>query len=187
VEFSEEMVMLDPINAEDIKFWMTGPLSGYKVTITSYFESPTILKINVLSNTPFTGVDTEYLHLKFSSAFMSTNNVNLENEEVKGRTNKIPISPDVVAVIGTSSNTLMVTVLAGVITSNMILGGSSTLMWGFLNTIQIFYFLPLMSHYLPEHLKQFLIYLSAANMDYDIFGIKERFPILSSPEFDHSK
>ena len=60
-------------------------------------------------------------------------------------------------------------------------------MWGFLNTVQIIFFMPLLSHYFPAHLKQFLTYLSSAKMEMDLFDARQKLQIIDPFDFDISK
>ena len=50
------------------------------------------------------------------------------------------------------------------ITSNMLLGQSSELLWGFLSTIQIIYFFPLLQLYYPDNLSTLLACFSASTL-----------------------
>lgn len=124
ISFSEEMKVFTPIGEDDIKFWMTGPLGSYSVTITATFKDAKTLEIIVNTTTPFTGASSEYLHLEFSSKFVSKNGAKLMNNQVKGNTNEIPILPDVVSLMGSSANNLMVTTIVTIISSNIALGQS---------------------------------------------------------------
>lgn len=63
--------------------------------------------------------------------------------------------------------TLTITVIIFLVT-NSIMGGSSELLWGMLNTLQIFYYFPLLSIYFPSDYAKFLSYLQVANMDFNI-------------------
>jgi hypothetical protein len=176
ITFSDEMAMFSPILESDITFKMVGPLNYYGVRLQAYFASPVTLKITVLSDKPFTGADNEFIYFYFSSSFVSKNGASLTDDEVKGNTKEVPVFPDVVAAIGSSSNAVMATIIVTIISTNMMLAKSCELMWGFLNTVQIIFFMPLMSHYFPMHLKQFLVYLSSAKMEVDQVGISKDMP-----------
>lgn len=177
ISFTQKMVQVRNINKGDIEYWMEGPISRYDVSISSKFVDDYIIEIIVLTNTPFVGSSDEFLNLKFSrSVFLSQNATTLYNNKVKGNTHKILVYPDLVEAAGESTNLIMTTTMVTIISANLIMGQSSSLLWGFMNTIQIIYFMPLLSMYYPEHYGQFLAYLTSAKVQVDMIGISKYFP-----------
>ena len=99
-----------------------------------------------------------------TSVFRSKYNATLVTKNLTDSLNKVPVTPDVVAMIGGGLNNIMSVTLVALISSNMMLGQSSELLWGFMNTIQIMYFFPILQLYFPDVLASILTYLSAAKM-----------------------
>lgn len=116
--------MFSPILQSDVTFKMVGPLGDYGVRLQAHFVSSKVLLITVVSDKPFTGADNEFIYFYFSSSFVSKNGASLTDDEVKGNTKEVPVFPDVVAAIGTSSNTIMATTIVTIISTNMMLGKS---------------------------------------------------------------
>ena len=182
VTFSQKMVQFSPITDTDIEYWMTGPISNYQVTLESKFVDDYTVEIIVTTTTPFTGDNSEYLHLRFNeTTFVSQTGVTLYNNETSGRTKKIPVYPDLVKAAGEGSNGLMTTSMVVIISSNVVLGQSSELLWAFINTIQIIYFMPLLSLYFPDHYSRFLTYITSARVQVDFIGFTEHLPQASDP------
>ena len=180
ITFSQKMVQFSPIGDTDIEYWMTGPISNYKVTLESRFTDDYTVEIAVTTTTPFTGDDSEYLHLRFNeTTFVSQNGTTLYNNETSGNTNKIPVYPDLVKAAGEGSNWLMTTSMVVIISANVALGQSCELLWAFVNTIQIIYFMPLMSLYYPDHYSRFLTYLTSARVQVDFIGFAKDLPQVS--------
>ena len=182
VTFSEEMKVLSPVPDNSIKCYITGPSSSYSFSIVFTFTSSTTLKIAVTSQTQLTG--DEAIHIIFSGQFVSSKSANLYKNQVDGNLNKVPVYPDIIGVAGTSANVIMASSIATIVTTNVLLSQSWELLWGFLNTMQLIYFFPLMSHYLPDLYMQFLFRLSSSKMDFDFFNFKEYYSLQYSINFD---
>ena len=177
ITFSQKMVQFSPITDTDIEYWMTGPISNYKVTLESKFIDDYTVEIIVTTTTPFTGDNSEYLHLRFNeTTFVSQTGVTLYNNETSENTEKILVYPDLVKAAGEGSNGLLTTSMVVIISSNVALGQSSELLWAFINTIQIIYFMPLLSLYYPDHYSRFLTYLTSAKVQVDFIGFTEFLP-----------
>ena len=167
VKFSQSMKTLNPIPSDAISWKITGPYSNYEFSVVSKFKSSTTLTISVKSATQLTG--NEVIYISFLSQFLSTNGVNVYNNQVSGTLNKVPVYPDIIAIAGMSTNAIMTSSIASIVSANMLLSQSWELLWGFLNTMQLIYFFPLLSHYFPDLYMQFLIRLSSSKMDFDFF------------------
>ena len=185
IKFSEAMKMLSPVPDNSINCTITGPSSSYSFSIVSTFTSSTTLKIAVTSQTQLTG--DEVIHIVFSGQFVSSKNANLYKNQVDGDLNKVPVYPDIIGIAGTSTNAIMASSIATIVTTNVLLSQSWELLWGFLNTMQLIYFFPLMSHYLPDLYMQFLFRLSSSKMDFDFFNFKEYYSLQYSINFDPGK
>lgn len=129
----------------------------------------------------------EVILITFSDQFLSTNGVNLYNKQAKGNLNKVPVYPDIIAIAGASTNVMMATTVSSIVTINILLSGSCELLWGFLNTMQIIYFFPLMSHYLPDLYMQFLFRLTSSKMDFDFFDFKQYYAVDNTFSLDPGK
>lgn len=171
------MNQFSPITDMDIEYWMTGPLSNYVITISALFIDDYTLEVDLNTTGTFTGDESEYLHLRFNYAsFISQNGTSLYYNEVKGNTYSTPINPALVAAAGTTVNAALTTSMVAIISSNIALGSSSTMLWGFINTVQIIFFMPLMSLYYPDHYCSFLTYLSSTKMNLDFIKITKFYP-----------
>lgn len=155
-------------------FKITGPLSPYKYTYTiSYPDQKTMMFIITFTSL-LEGNENEIFKIVFDKTYyLSTSNVELYNSEVECFLYKVPIVPEVIAAIGTSINTAMSVTMVALITSNVLLGQSSELLWGFLNTIQIMFYFPLLSLYYPDNLAELLTYFSSAKMQLPIPQIEQ--------------
>ena len=168
------------IRDSDIEFWMVGPISNYKLSLSSRFINDYKVEIVADSKTPFTGDDIEVLHIRFNeTSFVTQNGVTLYNNESSDHTVEEEVDPDLVKLAGQGSNGLMTTSLVVIISSNLALGKSNELLWASINIIQIIYFMPLLSLYYPNHYKRFLTFLSTARVQVDFLGITKYLPRLS--------
>lgn len=124
VSFSEDMTMLDTIADADITHYMTGPLGNYDYSISVTFTDSKTVKIEIISSVVFTGADDEYLHVFFSDKFVSKNGATLYNNYTSGRMNEVVVSPDLVGVLGSSSNMMLTTIMVSIISTNILLSQS---------------------------------------------------------------
>lgn len=181
ISFSQDMVIFDPINDSDISYYMTGPISKYKVSIYWEFIDSRTLRVQLITSSVLTGASSEYLHLVFNEdSFISEDGVTLYNNEVKGNTNPTTESQSLVEAAGKASDATITTSLVAIISSNALLGQSCELLWAFTNTIQIIYFMPLLSLYFPSSFSQFLKYLTSTKMKVNFISFSLRIPTIST-------
>ena len=168
------------IGDSDIKYWMTGPISNYRISLDSKFVDDYTVEIVINTDTPFTEDDNEHLHIRFNEkSFVSQDVTTLYNNEPSGNTNEVPVSPDLVKLAGQGTNGLITTSLIIIISSNLALGKSNELLWASINIIQNIYFMPLLSLYFPNHYRKFLTYLTSAKVRVDMIGTSDYVPKLS--------
>lgn len=67
--------------------------------------------------------------------------------------------------MGSSVNTAMTVTMITLISTNVLMGQSAELLWGFLNTVQLMYFFPVLQLYFPDNLAAILTYFSSAKMN----------------------
>eukprot|EP00345_Euplotes_harpa_P013046 CAMPEP_0168333076 /NCGR_PEP_ID=MMETSP0213-20121227/9370_1 /TAXON_ID=151035 /ORGANISM="Euplotes harpa, Strain FSP1.4" /LENGTH=289 /DNA_ID=CAMNT_0008337287 /DNA_START=498 /DNA_END=1368 /DNA_ORIENTATION=- len=133
------------------------------------------------------GDDEDMFKVTFvQSMFKSTHGTMLVTSKLETPLNKITILPDVVAVLGASTNTAMTVSMVAMVSTNIIMGQSSELLWGFMNTIQIMYFFPLLQLYFPDNLYTILTYLSSSKLQIEIPQV-EAFKTNLKQEYNVSK
>ena len=134
-------------------------------TFTSYSSSKEAL-LN-LSTTVF-GFKQENLTVIFQKdKFKSSKGLNLQNDLVWSYPNYPPEKPQMKKAGPSIERILLFTILAVVIL-NSVFGGEGEFMWGMMNTLQIIFYFPILSHFFPIHLQQFLGYFKAVKLDFDI-------------------
>jgi hypothetical protein len=133
-----------------------------------HFETSKILAVNV-SSLAFFGLKQENLTVKFNKDhFKSVEGATLYTDLVWTHPYKIPVLPEMLEAGGeVVDKTLTITIVV-FLAGNSLMGGSSELLWGMINTLQIFYYFPLLSMYFPSDYAKFLSYLQVANMDFKI-------------------
>ena len=169
IKFSEPMTEIELTDSVAMNLTLSGPMAPYVFTSTAAFEDEYTLTINITMVSIMAGDDEDKYLIEFDTdLFLSIYNANLLTKSLYGYLYKIPIIPDVIAVIGNTADIVMKTTLIALISSNILLGQSSELMWGFMNTMQIMLFFPVLKLYFPDHLAKLLTYFSSARMQIDI-------------------
>lgn len=159
------MKMLDLTNSVALNVSISGPLQPYSYTVASSFIDEYTLMVNITMQSQMAGDDEDLFVIYFdTSIFTSKYGATSKTTQLDGDLYKVPILPDVVAMIGGGLNNIMMITMILLISSNILLGSSSELLWGFMNTIQIMYFFPLLQLYYPDALAQILTYLSSSKM-----------------------
>jgi hypothetical protein len=152
-------------NNSTLNLTITGPLAPYQFTYKAGFEDEYTMMINITMTSQMAGNDEDLYTIFFDTdVFVSKYEANLITKKLYGYLYKIPILPDVVAAIGSSTNNIMSITLVALVGSNVLLGQSSELLWGFMNTIQIMFFFPLLMLFYPDNLAAILTYLKSARM-----------------------
>jgi len=167
------MEVFDLINSSSLNVTITGPLAPYQFVYTSEFvdELSMIIKITMQSN--MVGEEQEKYKIMFAtSEFLSIYGANLKTEMLTSALNKIAFIPDAIGMIGSSMNSFMSFTLVALMASNVLLGQSSELMWGFLNTMQVMLFFPVLQLYFPDHLANFFTFFSSSRMQIDILPVE---------------
>jgi len=165
IKFTEPMNMIDLSESNGLTLNISGPLSPYKFTYVAGFEDEYTLMINITMSSPMVGEDQEIYLITFDTTiFESKYGAELLTKSLKGFLYKIPIIPDMIKTIGESTNYIMSATIILLIASNLLLNQSSELLWGFLNTMQIIFFFPILQLYFPDHLAMILTYLSSCRL-----------------------
>ena len=118
-----------PVSVKNIK---TG--KSYSFTHGFSFESESMLVLN------FTGLQTEgfkseNLTIEFLPEFLSTDGAQVWNKLIWGYPKKFLELPSLVEAAGKISDASLKVSIVSSIALNQLVGGSSPLMWGFVNTI----------------------------------------------------
>ena len=103
---------------------------------------------------------------------MSQNGASLYNSKLSTNLNKIEFVSEGIEIVSKSLDYVMTVSMIVIISSNILLDESSELIWGFLNTIQIMFFFPLLMLYFPDNLLTVLSYFSSATLFIPIPYIK---------------
>jgi cysteine-rich repeat protein len=167
IEFSEPMqnISLD----SSLSLTISGPYSPYKFSYTSSFSNDTELIINVAMKSQMKGDGQDIFTIEFDTiVFLSQNNANLSTRTLSAALYKIPMVSEAIGSVGTGINSFMGVTFAALIASNILLGQSTELMWGFMNTMQIIYFFPLLMLYYPDNLSTILTYFSSWKLMIDL-------------------
>jgi cysteine-rich repeat protein len=173
IKFTRPMKNLTLSNSPIMNLTITGPLSPYKFTYSAGFEDKNTLMINITMASAMRGDDQEKYTIDFdTSEFLSINEANLITTSLFGYLYKIPMLPDILNPIGTGVGTSLSITLIFLVASNIILGQSSELLWGFMNTMQIMLFFPVLQLYYPDVLAEFFTFFSAAKLKVDLPGME---------------
>jgi cysteine-rich repeat protein len=179
IEFTEPMKNLTLTDSLFMNLTITGPLAPYQFTYQAGFESETVMMINISMTSQMTGEQGEKYLIEFdTSEFLSIHEANLLTKSLYGYLYKIPILPDVLEPIGQGIGTTLSVTLIFLVASNILMGQSSELLWGFMNTMQIMLFFPVLQLYYPDLLAQFFTYFSASKFKFEIpfvEGMKSKF------------
>ena len=169
IVFSEKMQTFTAQNSTAFNISITGPIYPYTYTTLSNFSDSSTLFLNLTIISSMAGDDEEKFTIKFDQTqFKSIFGSTLLTSELSTSLNKKPVLPDVIDAIGSTTNTIMLVTMIIMISSNVLLSQSSELLWGFLNTIQIMYFFPLLQLYYPDNLFAILTYLSSSKLQIQI-------------------
>jgi len=88
----------------------------------------------------------------------------LATPEIEGSLRKISLTPPGVKELGESLDSVVGGTLVTMLGFNVALGSSNEMLWGFINTLQIMYFWPVLNLDYPDHLSDLLISFSAAKL-----------------------
>jgi cysteine-rich repeat protein len=165
IKFTEPMENIDVMDKLNLNLTITGPMAPYQFTYKAGFEDEYTMMVNITMTSQMAGDDEDLYTLYFNTdVFVSKYEPKLITKKLYGFLYKVPILPNVIGAIGSSTNNIMSTTLVALVVSNVLLGESSELLWGFMNTIQIMFFFPLLMLYFPDHLTAILTYLKSAKM-----------------------
>jgi cysteine-rich repeat protein len=165
IKFTEPMENIDVMDKSNLNLTITGPMAPYQFTYKAGFEDEYTMMVNITMTSQMAGDDEDLYTLYFNTdVFVSKYEPKLITKKLYGFLYKVPILPDVVGTIGAGANNIMSITLVALVGSNVLLGQSSELLWGFMNTIQIMFFFPLLMLYYPDHLVTILTYLKSARM-----------------------
>ena len=169
IKFTEKMQTFTVQNSTAFNISITGPIAPYSYTVLTKFSDSSTLFINLTISSPLAGDDEDVFTIKFDqNQFKSVVGATLATSQLSASLIKTPVLPDVIAVIGSSTNTIMTVTMVTMISTNVLLSQSSELLWGFLNTIQIMYFFPLLQLYFPDNLATILTYFSSWKLQIEI-------------------
>ena len=141
----------------------TGPTTPYTSIVNYNFIDSKTLKLEINITSFMSGEKKDLYKIKFDTQkFKSKGGANLVTEKLEGWLYKVPVIPEAIALIGSTANSAISSIAVLMIASNILLSQSSELLWGFMNTLQIIYYLPLLQLYYPDALAQLLTYFSAS-------------------------
>ena len=168
----ENITLTDSMNIT-----ISGPLEPYETIIDKEFvqESPLrTLNVNITVISLMAGGKQDLFKITFDTTkFKNKLGPTLITKQLDGYLYKVPQVPDVVAIMGSSTNQVISFMVVMMISSSLLLSQSSELLWGFLNTLQIIYYFPLLELYYPDALAQLLPYFSSSKMKNPIPQINE--------------
>ena len=174
IQFTEPMKILDFSNSSSYNISLAGPMIPYAYSQNISFSDEYTLYVNLTINSVMAGDGKDIFKIMFdASIFQSKYGVDLKTVDLSWSLNKIPIIPDIINPIGNSANAVITITMVSIISSNIVLQQSSELLWGFLNTLQMMYFFPLLQLYFPDNFFQILTYLSSTKLKISIPQIEE--------------
>ena len=169
VKFSEKIKNFQPQNNSSYTIAASGPYSPYQFTVSANFINEYTLSFNLTFASQMFGQNQETIKITFTqSEFLSNNGASLYNSYLETSLNKVSLTADAVSAMGSSINNAMSVSIVVMIASNLLLGQSSELLWGFLSTIQIIYFFPLLNLYFPDNFSSLLAWFSASTLQLPI-------------------
>ena len=172
VKFTEQMKIFNPSGSEYV-LSISGPLSPYSFSSFAKFIDSNTLFINLTISSQMKGENNEILSIQFDkSKFISINNIPLYNSNLNTTLNKVTYISSEISSAGSGVNAVMTTTIVAVISSNVMFQQSSDLLWGFLSTIQIIYYFPLLSLYFPDNLSAIITYLSSSRLKLSISQVE---------------
>ena len=141
----------------------TGPTAPYTSIVNYSVIDSTTLKLGINITSYMSGGKKDLYKIGFDTQKLkSKDGAQLITESLEGWLYKVPVVPEVIALIGTTANSAVSSMAVIMVASNILLSQSSELLWGFMNTLQIIYYLPLLQLYYPDALAQLLTYFSAS-------------------------
>ena len=102
------------------------------------------------------GDEKENLTISFSNSFKSITGSPLFINSIWTYPYKIVEGNLNLNIVGDAFDYIIVILLAVLVTINILTGGSSPLLWGFINTLQLIYFFPLLNLNFPSHFVSFI-------------------------------
>ena len=172
IKFSEKIKYFNPAENTDYSISISGPLSPYSFSVKANFTDLYTLYVVLSVTSQMKGNNNEMLSISLDqSKFLSENEAPLYNSKLNTPLYKVSLVSSAVSSTGSGMNAAMTTTIAAVISSNVMLQQSSSLLWGFLSTIQIIYFFPLLSLYYPDNLSTIMSSLSSSRLKFSISQI----------------
>ena len=169
ITFDQE-ILIDNFNYSDsIELSVTGPLSPYKFSAYGLFIDNKTLTYNISMSSTMTGNNEEQYLLNFTTSnFVSQNGATLYTKSLSGSLFKVLIGTESIEQAGSSLNSAVGGTIVTLIASNLMFGTSSEMLWGFINTLQIMYFWPVLSLNYPDHLRGMIVEFSASKLQVSI-------------------
>ena len=172
IKFSEKIKYFNPAENTDYSISISGPLSPYSFSVKANFTDSYTLYVVLSVTSQMKGNNNEMLSISLDqSKFVSENEASLYNSKLNTPLYKVSLVSSAISSTGSGMNAAMTTTIAAVISSNVMLQQSSSLLWGFLSTIQIIYFFPLLSLYYPDNLSTIMSSLSSSRLKFSISQI----------------
>ena len=155
---------VDQNNTSTYNFSITGPYDSYSYTYSVGFENEYVLMFNISISSMMQG-DDELFEIEFDqSQFVSQNGASLYNSKLSTKLNKIELVEKSVETVSKTLDYTITISMIMIISLNVLLDESSELIWGFINTIQIMFFFPLLMLYFPDNLLTVFSYFSSSTL-----------------------
>lgn len=72
------------------------------------------------------------------------------------------------AAVGSTMNSVVSATVVAMVSANIVMAQSTELLWGFINTLQILYFFPVLNLKFPDHLSSILSNFASAKLQFPI-------------------
>jgi len=165
ISFSKEFLIENFDYNNSINISVTGPLSPYKYSSSAFFIDNKTLSMKISVDSKMIGNKQEkYLITLNNETFKTDEGIALQNNTLSGPLHRVSIFDKSIQQLGSSGNSLLSTTIVAFITTQVMLSDSIEMLWGFINTLQIMYFWPVLSLYYPDNVREMLIKFSSAKL-----------------------
>jgi len=163
--FSKEILIENFDYDNSINFSVTGPLSPYNYSSSALFIDNKTLSMNISVASKMVGNKQEkYMITLNNKNFKNEEGIELKNNTLSGSLYRVSFFDKSIQQLGSSGNSLLSTTIVAFITTQVMFSDSIEMLWGFINTLQIMYFWPVLSLYYPDNLREMLIKFSSAKL-----------------------
>mmetsp|Transcript_20353 Transcript_20353/g.23501 ORF Transcript_20353/g.23501 Transcript_20353/m.23501 type:complete len:442 (-) Transcript_20353:416-1741(-) len=156
-------------SSSDLSIAITGSASSYTLTYSAAFTSNTTLQIDVVPTSVLMGNNNENMTITLDRArFYSTGGMPLDNNAVWCHPYQFVKLREAVEKGSTAISSMLILMVGGIMSTNVLLQDKLELHWAFLNCLQLMYYFPFFNVYLPEFLVLFIQSFSVSKFDFNI-------------------